>query len=251
MIAAMDRWHELAAALNRTMTSQAPGWTERNDADPGVTVLEVIAYLAEDLLVHARGPKRDVGTAARAIAALERYHSGSPHVETSAAFTDKWSGTKRPRYFTGRLLSASDLAEEQNYHVESHRRHLRTLHGSGIVHGLEAGLNEQGTAVTIVPGLAIDASGREIQLTSGLTLALPNATASPVLVVVEYRERFVDPAPVGQNGAIEPVRVEEGCRVAFVATPCDECVAVARLVDTQGQWRVDPAFVPTYVRQQA
>ena len=52
-----DGMHEsqaLAAALNQTLASHAPGWTNHNEADPGVTILEVMAWLAEGLVYRGR-----------------------------------------------------------------------------------------------------------------------------------------------------------------------------------------------------
>jgi len=43
---------------------------------------------------------------------------------------------RRVHYFTGKLLTAEDLAAEQTYHVEKARRHNRTLHGAGVAQGL-------------------------------------------------------------------------------------------------------------------
>jgi hypothetical protein len=43
----MTDWVALTQALSRTMSESAPGWTDHNDSDPGITLLEVMAYLAE------------------------------------------------------------------------------------------------------------------------------------------------------------------------------------------------------------
>ena len=232
MIGGMNEWQVLAEALNRTMASYAPGWTNRNDVDPGITVLQVIAYLADGLLVYR-----------------QRYDDEDPvsvrttDLETHVPLAESWSGTKRPNYLSGRLR-AGDLTEEQNYLLETHRRHLRTLHGFGIVHGLEVGAGAQGDAITIEPGLAIDARGREVQLNERLTLLVPKDTASPVFVAVEYSERFVDPVPVGKDATSELSRIEDGCRVVLADGPCESGVAVARLIKEQDAWRVDPSFAP-------
>ena len=122
MIGGMNEWQVLAEALNRTMASYAPGWTNRNDADPGITVLQVIAYLGEGLLVYRQRCDDEDPVSVR-----------TTDLETHVPLAESWSGTKRPNYFSGRLLSAGDLTEEQNYLLETHRRHLRTLHGFGIV----------------------------------------------------------------------------------------------------------------------
>ncbi len=173
----------------------------------------------ETTLIRASPCCRSSRTSARVCSYYrERYDDEDPvsvrttDLETHVPLAESWSGTKRPNYFSGRLLSAGDLAEEQNYLLETHRRHLRTLHGFGIVLGLQVSADAQGETITIEPGLAIDARGREVQLNERLTLLVPKDTASPVLVAVEYSERFVDPVPVGQDATSEPSRIEEGCR---------------------------------------
>lgn len=70
----------------------------------------------------------------------------------------------RLRYYDGEFLRAFDFGDEQTYHMEMRRRMNRYLHRYGIVQGLQlsedvqAGVHE----VSILPGLAIDAFGREI-----------------------------------------------------------------------------------------
>ena len=66
-----DAWLSLVHALSQTMRDRAPGWTDRNDADPGVTILEVIAYLAHGLRLHGEPSEERWSAAARAIEALE------------------------------------------------------------------------------------------------------------------------------------------------------------------------------------
>ena len=237
----MHESQALAAALNQTLASHAPGWTNHNDADPGVTILEVIAWLAEGLVY--RGRIEGGGSAVkRTIAALARLDT-VPR-EISVALAESWSGTKRQHYFSGKVLSAGDLTQEQNYFLEKHRRHLRSLHGFGIVHGLQVGVDETGATIAIEPGLALDAYGRELSLTEHLTITVPAGTSSPALVTIEYAERLVDPVPAAENETPQPSRIEEGCRIALVKDPCEHGVIVARLINEQNLWQIDPTFVP-------
>ena len=161
------------------------------------------------------------------------------------ARAESWSSIKRPNYFPGKLLSPDDLTQEQNYLLEKHRRHLRSLHGSGIVHGLHVGVDETGATIAIEPGLAIDGYGRELSLIEHLTITVPAGTSSPALVTVEYAERFVDPVPGVDNEPGKPSRVEEGCRIGLVKDPRDACVVVARLIEEQNRWRLDQTFTPS------
>ena len=233
---AMTDWDALAQALNRTMAAHAPGWTDHNDHDPGVTLLEVMAYLAESLRSQAPGRLRRITRAS-----LRKQDTLQP--EASAMLSERWSGTKRPNYFSGRLLTVDDVRQEQTYHIEKHRRHLRTLHGFGTVSGLQVEIDASGEGIAIEPGLAIDAHGREIELNEEVTLTIPAGTSSPTLVFVEYVERYVDPMPA-PGGTTEASRIEEGCRISLGADPCERGVAIARLVRGMPGWRVDPSFVP-------
>ena len=73
-----DDWPSLTRALRQTMRSHAPGWTDGNDPDPGITILEVLAYLAENLRFREAPGIAASGAAARAIAALERLADREP-----------------------------------------------------------------------------------------------------------------------------------------------------------------------------
>lgn len=67
---------------------------------------------------------------------------------------------ERNNYFHGKMLSARDLRQEQEYFNE--KRHLinRMIHGWGIVCGLEVCL--EGPCLVVKPGLALDCCGREL-----------------------------------------------------------------------------------------
>lgn len=99
---------------------------------------------------------------------------------------------RRPYYFSGRLLTAEDLRAEQEYH--SKKRHLlnRSLHGAGIVHGLETKL--AGGQVNVEAGLALDCTGREIVVPARATIALPTVAADRFLVIA-YEEHEEGQAP--------------------------------------------------------
>jgi hypothetical protein len=335
----MNDWLALTTALNQTMVDHAPGWIARPDADPSITMLAIMAYLAEGLQSH-RGVVNDASSvASRVVQALSAYDDPEPvvvrvngerwqRVRTLAdaepdariftlddatgviAFGDgvhgrvpergstisaryrnevgeegntsvtvrstwplprrgytialreegtiqlkaclilheSWSGQKRPRFFSGRRLTTDDFVEEQDYHLGKHRHHLQTLHGSGIVHGLQVQTRTGGETITVQPGLAIDGHGREIHVNEEVTLAVPSKSLSSAWIVVEYVERSVDPVPISTDGNMEPSRIEEGCRIIVASNSCESGVAVARLIREQDGWRVDSSFVPAHPR---
>jgi hypothetical protein len=76
-------------------------------------------------------------------------------------------------FFNGERLTADDL----NFldHAENTLRwlHTRFLHGWGIATGLGVAGKSGAQSVSVAPGMAIDALGREIILTSALTFPIP------------------------------------------------------------------------------
>jgi hypothetical protein len=78
-----------------------------------------------------------------------------------AKFTPMPTAPRRPKYFTGQLLTAEDFEAEQSYFLDGRRSDNRHLHGWGVVCGL--GVTPSGKdGVVVQPGLAIDGLGREI-----------------------------------------------------------------------------------------
>ncbi|HWF52568.1 MAG TPA: hypothetical protein VG294_18140 [Solirubrobacteraceae bacterium] len=106
---------------------------------------------------------------------------------------------KRNNYFYGQLLTAEDLARDQEYFRERLRRHNRALHGSGVVYGLDLEVApDQGSSspatLTVSPGYALSPRGEEILV--GELLSRPvTCAADRCLVAVRYDERLVDPVP--------------------------------------------------------
>jgi len=228
------QWSALRAALERTMREHAPGWTDHTDHDPGATMLEVIAYLAEDLRRNASADERSGPALVRAIQALDAL----------ARKPIATSGTVRPNFFPGRVLTADDLREEQEYHREKHRRHLQMLHGFGVVDGLDVDVAADGETISIEPGVAIDEYGREIVLDDMVVIPIPPDTPSPSCIVVQYAERMVDPVPV-LDGGTEPSHIEEGADVLLIPGARAEGIAIARVIRESEEWKLDATFVPT------
>ncbi len=208
------RLRALAADLARVASAHAPGWTDRADADPGVTLVDLVAFLAENLHCGAEGP-----------GARER----------SAAIRD-----------------ASTLAAEQDYHRENLRRHHRALHGFGIVSGLRVHIEAAGGAdrprVVVQPGTALDAAGQLLHVPCGARLALP-AAGDHALVTLRHGEHARGPVPVPGGDTLEHAETEEICIVGIGAVATDAAIAIARLERADDAWRVDPAFAPPRCRR--
>jgi len=76
---------------------------------------------------------------------------------------------RRVNFFYGLMLTAADMAAEQEYHRTARYLHNR-LDGYGAVCGLEVAVTNG--HVEVSPGIGIDVHGREIVLTEALTMHL-------------------------------------------------------------------------------
>jgi hypothetical protein len=86
------------------------------------------------------------------------------------------SAIDRIRFYDGEFLRAFDFSDEQTYHVEMRRRLNRYLHLCGIVQGLTMVSPSGSYEVSIMPGMAIDAFGREIYVYAPYTLGDSDVT---------------------------------------------------------------------------
>src|SRR5262249_8563164 len=130
---------------------------------------------------------------------------------------------RRPRYFHGMLLTDKDFLAEQTYHAGKRRLLNRTLHGSGVVCGLDLNAQRGGQAIEVTPGLALDCCGNEIWVANAVSLdlakLLPSKAASKGKCIQEskpedaggepksyylgirYEEKASDPVSVYLPGA--------------------------------------------------
>lgn len=244
-----------ARDLRRAVARVAPDWTDFGAHDPGVTMLQLLAFTLEDLEFrhaaldpHARLLARDVAARAAALAAA-----------LEDASDDCGDGPTRVDYFTGMIFGSDDFSAEQDYFRQRLNRHNRLLHGSGVVTGLEVTVAGTGSAgsVTIAPGFALDGAGNELCVATPCSLSLP-AAGGALLVVIAYRERPCRPVPAPGN-ATDPAgdiasglrasRIVETFDATLAAAPAADAVTLARVQRSRGRWRIDPAFEPTRIRR--
>lgn len=87
---------------------------------------------------------------------------------------------ERLRYYDGEYLRGSDFSDEQAYHVEMRRRLNHRLHLHGIVYGLQLQPDQDSPPLpavpffSIMPGMALDQSGREIFVPAPYSLSAEN-----------------------------------------------------------------------------
>ena len=70
----------------------------------------------------------------------------------------------RPRFFAGQLLTDEDLTRLDAYIRGKHRLHNRTLHGWGVVNGLEVVCTACDDTATVTAGYALSPCGEDIVL---------------------------------------------------------------------------------------
>src|SRR5947209_8075596 len=76
------------------------------------------------------------------------------------------------RYHFGMLLGVADLENDQGYHRGKTWLHNAWLHGPGAVWGLGVEVTPGNNEVVVLPGLALDANGRELHVGDRLCLDL-------------------------------------------------------------------------------
>lgn len=130
----------------------------------------------------------------------------------------------RNRYFYGKLMTARDFEQEQSYFNGKRWLINRLLFGSGIACGLEVTGGGSPLLLTIKPGAAIDACGREIIVPLEAKLALDkmgiappeSGTTKTVRLCLAYEECPQEPIPSMKNSECEEIcdfnRVREGYR---------------------------------------
>jgi hypothetical protein len=154
---------------------------------------------------------------------------------------------KRNRYFSGKLLTEQDLADEQTYHLAVRRTLNRTLHGWGIASGL--GVSFKNGSMVIEPGLALDGLGREL-FVPDLTTVPPPGEPGAWWLVLCHADRETDPIPaigVSQAEGIQNSRIQEGVDLVYVdRNPClrpgppgPDCIAIAAVRWVRAAWRLE------------
>lgn len=227
----------LAADFRRTLQAYVPEWTGYDESDPGVTLLEIFAFLSESLVFRADQTPQGRSAALRASAALAALGGvpGPGH-----------ESVKRPLFFTGQLLDAATLAAEQDYHREKRRLHNRALLGYGVVSGLgvrvESAGDPEAARIVVDPGYAIDRLGEEIALSRGATLRTPKQ-GDTAFVTLRYWEHVCPTPPPAESAPPEIPAVEEVSVIGIGPSVAAPALALARLLRSDGHWLVDPAFV--------
>ena len=130
---------------------------------------------------------------------------------------------ERLTYYPGQRLDAVDLNLESGYELSVRRLLNQGLFSPGVVAGLEV-TKSAARQVTVAPGLALDARGRELYLSDALPLAVPNQKPAgggdSYYLVITYNETKV-PASNGacgpSDGAKAYSHIREAPQLSFTA----------------------------------
>ena len=155
---------------------------------------------------------------------------------------------KRNNYFSGKLLSADDFNDEQNYFRNKIRLYNRLLLKCGCISGLKVSTSKnKAGSVTVHPGVAIDPQGDEIVVSSDVECPAPENGKTAYLVAY-WMERGTDFVPVpgaSDDSLTLPSKIEE--YTIFNYEP-DEGrkretgVVLARLKKVRGKWTIDKKY---------
>jgi hypothetical protein len=229
----MPEFDQLVTELRAAVRRYRPNWTDSGAGDPGIALLDLFAFLAEELVYRAdQFPDRSRPHLAHLMSRLTRLEALMGPSTPQAC-----PGPKRVRYFSGRLLSADDFTAEQDYFRGKQKTLNRLLLGHGVVSGLETAV--EGGTVTVSPGLALDPRGNEITVGCAIVLKLPGG-GKPVLLSLEYLERETDPVPGGDG--MQASRIEEGFGLTFGSVPPPGAVPLAKLTRRSGRWQLSRDF---------
>jgi hypothetical protein len=239
------QWAGLVDALRREVAALAPGWTDHDSSDPGINLIELFAFLTEELA--CRSSRFDE----RGKAAVERLLRAAQVLEASTA-REPECGLRRVNYFFGQVLSVDDLNAEQEYFRSRSSRLNRALYGAGIVTGLDVSIEPGacGGTVHVRPGLALDSSGNEIEVCAPASIALPTK-GKTLFVLIRYRERLCDPVPT-LDATDEPARasrIAESFELSLEPVQADPWLALGRLRLGQKRWKAIRGFEPRRVKR--
>ncbi|MDQ2922540.1 MAG: hypothetical protein M3R52_13130 [Acidobacteriota bacterium] len=172
---------------------------------------------------------------------------------------------ERPRFFTGKLVTAEDLALEQLYFLEKLKRHNRSLHGFGIVSGLK--VTTDSGKIAVDAGMALDCQGNEVVIGTVQMLS-PTTTSESwrtAYANIRYAEDSGAPATITTiAGATEVSTIREGFEIVIGLENCNRghshvrarwlacgephALTIAKLRHNSQGWRVDRRYRPPTIK---
>jgi hypothetical protein len=222
---------DLVRQLAARIPARAPGWTDASDPDPGVTLVELLAWLADELTARAGTlpePSRN-----------RLAHIGQQLLALGGGAAGR--GGRTP-YATARRLSPADFEDEQDYQRHRPRRLDLGTQGIAIASGLHVQVEPDsppGTQrIVVTPGLAITPAGQEINLRDALSCRVPNEDGERY-VTLWYVDREMEPLPLaGDLDLATAPRLEEGYALTVERSAESGGLVLARVTREGSEWRV-------------
>jgi hypothetical protein len=161
---------------------------------------------------------------------------------------------KRPRFFSGKLITPEDLELDQQYFLKRLKRHSQTLHGFGIVFGLKVVVHSG--EIVVEPGLALDCEGNEVMIGNAQSIVPPLLKDHTAYVNIRYAEEAADPVPTPSGNEmstlIESFKLDiaqQNCnrghrhlRARWLACGKRHALTIAKLKHSSRGWRVDRGY---------
>lgn len=117
-------------------------------------------------------------------------------------YNRKYYSFERNNYYYGKLLTSKDFQSEQGYMNDKRRLINRTLHGFGVVYGMDV-VAADDSSIILQSGMALDAGGREI--------VVPDTQVIKLSTIDGFNSLKTDTVCLG---------------IAYAEEPCDAVYAV-------------------------
>jgi|ERR1044072_13696 hypothetical protein len=168
---------------------------------------------------------------------------------------------KRPNFFPGKVLTPEDLELEQQYFRGKLKLHNRSLHGFGIVSGLN--VTVESGQIVVEAGLALDCEGNELVIDVRQSIAAPDSCeTSATYLNVRFVETGADFVPGGEGEQSDTIiesselgfatensnRSHRHLRARWLACGQPHALTIAKLRRGTHGWRVDRGYRPPKIK---
>jgi hypothetical protein len=168
---------------------------------------------------------------------------------------------KRPNFLSGKLITPEDFELEQRYFREKLKLHNRSLHGFGIVCGLNVTFDSG--HIVVEPGLALDCEGNELVVDAVQSVVSPPISdVRTTYLNIRFAEVGADRTP--SLAGVEPATIVESFELGFatensnrshrhlrarwLACGQPHALTIAKLRHSAQGWSVDRGYRPPAIK---